>query len=47
MLSLEALYWLKSVGYGKYGHEERMILIKAAKILYPSSDEDDGENEQI
>ena len=46
MLSLEALAWLKSVGYGSYGHEDRMILIKAAKILFPSDDADDtDENE--
>lgn len=39
MLSLEALEWLKSVDYGKRSHEERMALIEAAKILFPS-DED-------
>ena len=39
MLSFEALVWLKSVGYGQYGHEERMALIKAAKILFPSDDD--------
>ena len=39
MLSFEALAWLKSVGYGEKNHEERMALIKAAKILFPS-DED-------
>ena len=35
LLSLEALNWLVSVNYGSKSHEERMILIKAAKIAYP------------
>ena len=36
LLSLEALAWLKSVDYKNRNHEERMILIKAAKILFPN-----------
>ena len=35
MLSFEALEWLKSVDYANRNHDERMILIKAAKILFP------------
>lgn len=35
MLSFEALKWLKSIEYSKKSHEERMILIKAARILFP------------
>lgn len=35
LLSLEALEWLKSVDYTNRTHEERMILLKAAKILFP------------
>ena len=35
LLSLEALEWLKSVDYSSKNHEERMILIQAAKIAYP------------
>ena len=40
LLSLEALAWLKSIDYAKKTHEERMVLIKAAKILYPDSELD-------
>lgn len=36
LLSLEAIAWLKNIGYTDKTHEERMILIKAAKILYPN-----------
>lgn len=36
LLSVGALNWLKSVGYGWRTHDERLILIKAAKILYPN-----------
>lgn len=35
MLSEKALKWLKEINYFNRTHEERMILIKAAKILYP------------
>lgn len=35
MLSLEAIKWLKSINYANRTHEERMILIRAAKILFP------------
>lgn len=35
MLSIKALRWLKEVNYKDKSHEERMILIKAAKIAYP------------
>lgn len=35
LLTLEALEWLKSVDYAHKNHEERMILIKAARIAYP------------
>lgn len=41
MLSFEALAWLKSVGYGEKNHEERMALIKAAKILFTSDEDED------
>ena len=36
LLSLEALAWLKSIGYANKTHEERIILIQAAKIIYPN-----------
>lgn len=35
LLSLTALGWLKSVNYSAKTHEERMILIDAARIAYP------------
>lgn len=35
LLTLEALAWLKSIDYASKTHEERIILIKAAKIAYP------------
>lgn len=38
LLSVEALEWLKSVDYANRTHEERMILIAAAKILFPEKD---------
>ena len=34
LLSLTALGWLKSVNYSAKTHEERMILIDAARIAY-------------
>lgn len=39
LLSIEALMWLKSVDYTHCTHEERLTLIKAAKILYPNDEE--------
>lgn len=42
MMTLEALEWLKSVEYGKADHEERMELIKIAKTLFPSEEEEDS-----
>jgi len=36
LLSIEALNWLKSVDYMHRSHEERQVLIKAAKILFPN-----------
>ena len=41
-MTLEALEWLKSVEYGKADHEERMELIKIAKTLFPSEEEEDS-----
>ena len=43
LLSKDALEWLKAVRYGERSHEERMVLIKAAKILFPyeCSEDDD------
>ena len=35
LLSVKALEWLKSVDYAHRTHEERMILIKTARILFP------------
>lgn len=35
LLSLEALQWLTNIDYVHKNHEERMILIKAARIAYP------------
>ncbi len=35
MLSEKAIEWLNSVDYWSKPHEERIILIKAAKIAYP------------
>ena len=39
LLSIEALRWLKSVDYALRPHEERIVLIKAAKILFPNNEE--------
>ena len=39
LLSIEALNWLKSVDYTHRTHEERTVLIKAAKILFPNDEE--------
>lgn len=41
LLSMDALGWLKSIGYDKKSHEERMALIRAARIAYPTSPEED------
>lgn len=38
LLSVEALMWLKSVDYTHKTHEERMVLIAAAKILFPEKE---------
>ena len=35
MLSIKGLKWLQSVNYDDKTHEERWILLKAAKIAYP------------
>ena len=35
LLSIKALMWLKSVSYSEKSHEERMLLIDAARIAYP------------
>lgn len=35
LLSLKALAWLKSINYSEKTHEERLVLIEAAKIAYP------------
>lgn len=35
LLSMEALTWLHSINYKEKDHEERVLLIKAAKIAYP------------
>ena len=43
LLSIEALKWLKSVDYTHRTHEERLILIKAAKILFPNNEEGDDD----
>lgn len=39
LLSIEVLMWLKSVDYTHRTHEERLVLIKAAKILFPNNEE--------
>ena len=43
MLSKEAISWLNSVKFRKRPHEERLILIKAAKILFPEKCEEDDD----
>lgn len=40
-MSEEAVRWLHSIDYRKFTHEERMVLLKAAKIAYPECEEDD------
>lgn len=45
LLSAEAIQWLYSVDYSKKSHEERMALIKAAKIAYPNHDGDLSEED--
>ena len=37
LLSEEALKWLSSVSYCEKTHEERMVLISAARIAYPDN----------
>ena len=39
LLSTEALMWLQSVNYTYRSHEERLALIKVAKILFPNDEE--------
>lgn len=39
MISEEALKWLESIEYEKFNHDERMILLKAAMIIYPDNEE--------
>ena len=46
LLSLDALAWLKSINYSEKRHEERMALIKAARIAYPNK-EDESEIERF
>lgn len=46
MLSLNALLWLKSINYESYNHENRMLLIKVAKVLYPEDSEDSFDNSE-
>ena len=43
MLSKDAIRWLNSVKFRKRPHEERLILIKAAKILFPEKCDGDGD----
>lgn len=38
MLSKKAINWLKENDYKNHSHEDRMILIAAAKILYPPTE---------
>ena len=45
LLSIEALRWLKSVDYTHHTHEERITLIKAAKILFPNNEESEDEGD--
>ena len=47
LLSAEAIQWLYSVEYDKKNHEERMALIKAAKIAYPNHDGDLSEEDRF
>lgn len=42
MLSKEAVEWLESIEYEKFNHDERMILLKAAMIIYPDNEEIEG-----
>ena len=39
MLSKDAIEWLESIEYEKFNHNERMILLKAAMIIYPDNEE--------
>ena len=41
LLSVEALEWMKSVGYASMSHDERMLLIREAKVLFPECETDD------
>lgn len=36
LLSMEAIEWLSSIGYDTLSHDDRMAVIKAAKIAYPN-----------
>ena len=35
-LNQDAVEWLRNINYFERGHEERRILIKAARIIYPN-----------
>lgn len=39
MLSEQAIKWLESIQYEKFSHEERIILLRAAMIIYPDNEE--------
>ena len=41
MLSKEAIEWLQSIEYQKFTHEQRMILLKAAMIVYPDKSKEE------
>ena len=45
MLSKEAISWLNSIGFRKRPHEDRLVLIKAAKIIYPVDDLEQQEDD--
>lgn len=38
MISKKAVEWLESIEYEKFNHDERMILLKAAMIIYPDNE---------
>ena len=44
LISMEALEWLRSIKYEKLDHANRMKVIEAAKIAYPSEECDEHQS---
>lgn len=47
MLSYEAICWLAEIGFSERTHDERLVLIEAAKIAYPNLNPNDPDMDLI